>query len=227
MAIALIVAAGRGERLGTDVPKAFVPLAGRPMIEWSVRALRSVGTVERIVVALPPGATAPEGTVGVPGGAVRSASVRAALGAAGPGEPVLVHDAARPLVTAELARSALRALDQDGGWDAAVCAAAMTDTVKQTAGRGTIAVTTTLDRSALWRVQTPQVFRRRALEEALNASEAELAAASDDAWLLECRGARVRIVVSPPENLKVTTPIDLRVAELLLAERDSRRQAPC
>jgi 2-C-methyl-D-erythritol 4-phosphate cytidylyltransferase len=79
MTVALVVAAGRGERLGADGPKAFVVLAGRPMLEWSVAALRAVDAVERIVVALPEGADAPAGTIGVIGGAERSHSVRAAL----------------------------------------------------------------------------------------------------------------------------------------------------
>src|SRR5438067_4261491 len=90
MAVALIVAAGRGERLGTGRPKALVPLAGRPMLEWSVEALRAVGSVERIVVALPADEldAAPEGTVAVAGGEARSHSVREALRASGDGDPV-------------------------------------------------------------------------------------------------------------------------------------------
>ena len=83
MAVALIVAAGSGERLGFGRPKAFVPLAGREMLTFSVAALRAVGEIERIVVALPPGEQAPEGIIGVPGGSVRSESVRNALAAAG------------------------------------------------------------------------------------------------------------------------------------------------
>src|SRR5205823_4593005 len=98
MAVALIVAAGRGERLGSGRPKAFVTLAGKPMLQWSVEALRAVPSVARIVVALPVDAVseAPAGTLGVAGGAVRSESVRLALEAAGDGDPVVVHDAARP-----------------------------------------------------------------------------------------------------------------------------------
>src|ERR1700737_3266858 len=99
MALALVVAAGRGERLGAGMPKAMLELAGRPMLEWSGAALLAVRAVGRVVGALPPGASAPSGSVGVAGGATRSASVRAALAAAGPGDPVLVHDAARPLLT--------------------------------------------------------------------------------------------------------------------------------
>src|SRR4051794_21299034 len=100
MAVALLVAAGSGERLGGGRPKAFVELAGRPMLAWSLEALRAAGLTE-VVVALPPGEPAPPETVGVPGGTTRSESVRAALAAAPPDDDVVVHDAARPLVTAE------------------------------------------------------------------------------------------------------------------------------
>ena len=95
MAVALLVAAGSGERLGADRPKAFVVLAGRPMLEWSFAALRAAG-IEDIVVALPPGEAAPAGCTGVEGGATRSESVRRALAEAPPGSEVVVHDAARP-----------------------------------------------------------------------------------------------------------------------------------
>src|SRR4051812_42321898 len=125
-AVALLVAAGSGERLGAARPKAFVTLAGRPMLEWSVAALRAAG-LDEVVVALPPGEQAPRGCVGVPGGETRSASVRAALTAAGEGD-VVVHDAARPLVEPSLFMAALNAL---GGADCAVAAAPMTDTVKE------------------------------------------------------------------------------------------------
>src|SRR3954453_2709295 len=100
MAVAILVAAGSGERLGAGRPKAFVMLAGRPMLEWSLAALRAVG-IDDVVVALPPGEQAPDGTIGVAGGGTRSASVRPALAAAPAGEDVVVHDAARPLVEPE------------------------------------------------------------------------------------------------------------------------------
>jgi 2-C-methyl-D-erythritol 4-phosphate cytidylyltransferase len=213
MAVALLVAAGSGERLGAGVPKAFVPLAGRPMLEWSVEAMRAAG-IEEIVVALPPGAAAPRGCVGVAGGTTRSASVRNALAAALEDEQVVVHDAARPLVTAAHFLGTLAALEHA---DAAIAAAPLTDTVKE-AGVDRL-VTATLDRSSLWAVQTPQAFRRAVLERALAVSDEVLAAATDDAWLVERAGGSVLVVESSPENLKVTTPHDLRVAELLLGAR--------
>jgi 2-C-methyl-D-erythritol 4-phosphate cytidylyltransferase len=216
MAVALLVAAGRGERLGTGGPKAFVMLGGRPMLEWSIAALSAVDEVDRIVVALPPGVHAPAGTIGVAGGAQRSHSVRAALREAGEADVVIVHDAARPMVTPQLVQDCLDTLaahDCDG----AIAAAPVTDTIKESRGEE---VVRTLDRTSLWAVQTPQAFNRDALERALDRDDAELAAATDDAFLVECSGGTVRLVPAPRENLKVTTPLDLRLAELLLAARD-------
>ncbi len=221
MTVALIVAAGRGERLGADGPKALVPLAGSPLLQWSVDALRTVASIARIVVALPPGVSAPAGTIGVPGGAVRSESVRLALAAAGPGDPVLVHDAARPLLTGELAERTIAAALAEGV-DAAIAAAPVTDTIKRVGkkrGEEEGAVIETLDRSSLWAVQTPQVFRRAALDRALEVPDEVLARATDDAWLVERAGGRVVVVEAPRENLKVTTPLDLALAELLIDRR--------
>jgi 2-C-methyl-D-erythritol 4-phosphate cytidylyltransferase len=223
--VALIVAAGRGERLEASRPKALVELAGRPLVQWSVQALRSAPGIGRIVVALPPGAPAPAGTIGVPGGAVRSESVRLALAADGDGRDsdlVLVHDAARPLLTAELVERVIAAARQDGV-DGAIAAAPVTDTVKRVAAG---VVRETLDRSDLWAVQTPQVFRRTALERALDVPDEILARATDDAWLVERRGGTVAVVRAPRENLKVTTELDLAVAELLLARRSAAIAQP-
>lgn len=220
MAVALIVAAGRGERLGSNRPKALVALGGISMLQWSVEALRSVPGVERIVVALPADALdeAPDGTVAVAGGAVRSASVREALRACPDGDPVVVHDAARPLAPARLFERALAQLERSGA-DAVVAAAPVSDTIKEVDASDRHRVTRTLDRARLWAVQTPQVFRRAALERALMAaSDSVLAAATDDAWLVEQAGGVVEVVESSPANLKITTPTDLTLAELLLAE---------
>jgi 2-C-methyl-D-erythritol 4-phosphate cytidylyltransferase len=217
MAVALIVAAGSGERLGAGRPKALVELAGRPMLQWSVDALADAAGVKQIVVAVPPGVSAPEGVTGVTGGASRSESVLRALQAAHEDEIILVHDAARPLLTPALAESVIAALRADPDAQAAIAAAPVTDTIKRADARH--AVTETLSRSELWSVQTPQVFRRAALERALSAPLAELALATDDASLIERAGGRVIVVPSGAENLKVTTRVELRLAELLLAER--------
>jgi 2-C-methyl-D-erythritol 4-phosphate cytidylyltransferase len=183
------------------------------MLEWSVAALRAAA-IEQIVVALPPGEDAPEGCLGVAGGATRSESVLRALAVAPPAEQVLIHDAARPLVRPHHFADTLAALSDA---DAAIVAARVPDTVKE-AGQDRL-VTATLDRSRLWAIQTPQAFRRDVLERALDVDAATLARATDDAWLVEQAGGSVRIVESTPENFKVTTRHDLEVAELLLGER--------
>jgi 2-C-methyl-D-erythritol 4-phosphate cytidylyltransferase len=214
-AVALLVAAGRGERLGSQGPKAFVACAGRPLLEWSVAALQACADVERIVVALPAGVVAPPGTEGVVGGEQRSQSVQAALRRAGDADVVVVHDAARPLLTPQLVQDCLDTLAAED-CDAAIAAAPVADTIKEAEGE---VVVRTLDRSRLWAVQTPQVFRRDLLERALAAPPQVVAAATDDASLVERLGGEVRLVTAPRENLKVTTPDDLRLAELLLGAR--------
>jgi len=204
------VAAGSGERLGASVPKAFVVVGGRPMYAWSLAAIAQAG-IERVVVAVPDGWEIPDG---VRGGTTRSESVRNALAALGPAERVVVHDAARPLVEPALFGRCLAALDAA---DAAIAAARVTDTVKSAGPDG--AVEATLDRSRLWAVQTPQAFRREALERALAEPDAVIRAATDDAMLVERQGGTVRLVEASPANFKVTTPHDLEVAELLLSRR--------
>jgi 2-C-methyl-D-erythritol 4-phosphate cytidylyltransferase len=206
VAVVLIVAAGRGERLGYGAPKALVPLAGRPMVEWSVAHAREAGA--SVVVAMPDGVEAPEGTIRAAGGRTRSHSVRNALAAAPDDDRVVVHDAARPLARAALFTRTLEALDHA---DAAIAAVPMTDTVKEAGADGR--VRRTLDRSALWSIQTPQAFRREMLERALDVADEVLEAATDDAWLVERIGGRVQIIEASRANLKVTTLADVRVAE--------------
>jgi 2-C-methyl-D-erythritol 4-phosphate cytidylyltransferase len=221
MAVALIVAAGRGERLGSVRPKALVPLCGRPMLDWSVAALRAVDAVEQIIVALPAGEldAAPEGTRAVAGGVQRSHSVRNALAVCAGGDPVIVHDAARPLATPQLFTQALLELERHPDAGAVIAAAPVADTIKEVGDDG-VTVARTLNRARLWAVQTPQVFRREALERALaGAGDDELAQATDDAWLVERAGGTVRVLGSDPGNMKITTREDLRMAELLLTQR--------
>ncbi|MGI8579760.1 MAG: 2-C-methyl-D-erythritol 4-phosphate cytidylyltransferase [Solirubrobacteraceae bacterium] len=206
MAVVLIVAAGRGERLGSEQPKALVPLAGRPMVEWSVAHAREAGAT--VVVAMPDGFDAPAGTIRADGGRTRSHSVRNALAVAPEDDQVVVHDAARPLADAELFARTLAALEDS---DAAIAAVRIVDTVKEADANGR--VKRTLDRSLLWSVQTPQAFRREVLERALDVPDDILEAATDDAWLVERVGGSVRLVEASRANLKVTTVEDVRVAE--------------
>jgi 2-C-methyl-D-erythritol 4-phosphate cytidylyltransferase len=197
------------------------------MLHWSVDALREVQAVTEIVIALPCEAldAAPPGTIAVAGGQQRSHSVRNALDGCLTGDIVIVHDAARPLTPPQLFADALAELIAHPDADAVVAAAPVTDTIKEV-GEDGHTVTRTVPRARLWAVQTPQVFRRAALARVLGeASDAELASATDDAALIEQAGGRVRVLRSDPSNLKVTTATDLQVAELLLARRRTTRPA--
>jgi 2-C-methyl-D-erythritol 4-phosphate cytidylyltransferase len=240
-----VAAAGPGQRLGAGGPKAFVPLAGRPMVEWSIAALRSAAGVRSIVVACPPGHIHELGghDLGVvEGGATRAQSVANALEAVGT-ELVAIHDAARPLVTPELVEGVVETLRADPEAAGAIAAAPVSDTIKQVreadstpAGRTKDALTplyganaplveTTVDRDRLWAAQTPQVFRTEALREALRGDPERVAAATDEAMLVEAAGGRVLIYPAAPENLKVTTRFDLEVAEMVLQARPGRGSA--
>ena len=208
--VGIVPAGGSGERLGADRPKAFVVCAGRPLIEWSLDVLHQV--CDRVIVA------APHGYVELPdfvhGGESRSASVRNAVEAAPEASVFVVHDAARPLVTRELVERCVAALEP--GVDGAIAAIPMTDTVKEVAPDGR--VLRTLDRSTLWAVQTPQVFRADILRRALERDAAALAAATDDAWLVDDVGGVITVVEAFPQNIKVTHESDLRIVEALLAD---------
>jgi 2-C-methyl-D-erythritol 4-phosphate cytidylyltransferase len=222
---AIVAAAGSGDRLGGDTPKALVELAGRPLMAWSLAALAASKAVEEVVIAAPDGyeeeiaavareAAAEISTDVVAGGESRSHSVANGLEAVAEAAIVVVHDAARPLVTAELVDRSVAQLER-WGCDAVIAAARATDTIKEAGAGGR--VTATLERSSLWAVQTPQTFRVEALRRAVDG--AELDRAYDDAQLVEAIGGDVRIVESSRDNLKITTPFDLRVAELLLETR--------
>jgi 2-C-methyl-D-erythritol 4-phosphate cytidylyltransferase len=227
---ALIAAAGSGERLGAGGPKAFVPLGGRPMIAWSLDACLACGSVAAVVVAVPAGhehgLDGTAGVVTVDGGATRAESVANAL-ARVETELVAIHDAARPLLTAALIDDLVAELTTAPDADAVIAAAPVADTVKKVRltsepSEGPDArrvIRDTLDRSELWAAQTPQVFRTEALRAALDVDPAVRDAATDEAMLIEAAGGTVLVHDPGVANLKVTTPVDLRVAELLLAER--------
>ena len=236
----MIAAAGSGLRLGAGGPKAFVSLAGRPLVEWSIAAFRAAPSVRSIVVACPPGHVhdlAGRDLAVVDGGATRAQSVSNALEAVGT-ELVAIHDAARPLVTPELIEGVVRTLEANPGAAGAIAATPVTDTIKQVAveltpDSGCNAFSThevekalhpvgeTLDRGRLWAAQTPQVFGVAALREALASDPGIAESSTDEAMIVEAAGGRILLHRSPPENLKVTTPLDLRLAELLLAEREA------
>ncbi len=185
------------------------------MVDWSIEVLAAV--CDRVVVAVPEGYEQDaDGHERVVGGGSRSESVRNALAAAPEAEIAVVHDAARPLLTEELVERCVAAIHAPGV-AGAVAAAPVTDTIKQADDAGR--VLRTLDRGTLWAIQTPQVFWVDPLRAALDTDAATLAAATDDAGLVEAAGGTVAIVEGPRENLKVTTPLDLRVAQLLLKAR--------
>jgi 2-C-methyl-D-erythritol 4-phosphate cytidylyltransferase len=183
------------------------------MWEWSADVLGDL--CDSVVFAVPAGYEEGEGPWRVRGGESRSESVSFALDVVPDADIVVVQDAARPLVTRELVERCIAQV-QDG-WDGAIAAAPVTDTIKETDGHGR--VVRTLDRSALWSIQTPQAFRAAVLRRALEAEPHVLAGATDDASLVEGAGGSVRVVDAPRENLKVTVPADLRLAEQLLSER--------
>ena len=196
------------------------------MIEWSIDAFRACDSVRSIVVAAPPGhigELAGHDLAVVPGGETRAQSVSNALEAVGTGY-VAIHDAARPLLTPELVEALVAGLDANPEAAGAIAAAPVTDTIKRGSFRTNSdrkeprVVEGTEDRAQLWRAQTPQVFRTEALREALAAAERP-EEATDEAMLVEAAGGTVLIHPVAEQNLKVTTPLDLRVAELLLAER--------
>lgn len=209
------------------------------MIEWSLDAFSRCEAVAAVVVAVPPGEGPPghhpdHGLVGpadvptafVAGGATRAESVSNALTEVGT-ELVAIHDAARPLVTAALLEALVADLDAAPEADAVIAAAPVADTVKRESTRHFASsegvncrvVAETVDRSVLWAAQTPQVFRTEALRAALAVDAAARDGATDEAMLIEAAGGTVLLHEVTEPNLKVTTPFDLRVAELLLAER--------
>ena len=224
MATALLAAAGSGERLGAGIPKALVEIAGRPMAAWSLLAFDAAETIDAVVIAAPPAAVAELAQLAsqvapglsssvVAGGDSRSESVaRALVETPEDVDVVAVHDAARPLVTPQLLDRCIVQLER---WacDGVIAAARAADTIKEPDAGGRVLAT--LERSRLWAVQTPQVFRAQALARALG--EGDLGRAYDDAQLVEAAGGDVRIVEAPRQNLKITTTLDLRIASELLA----------
>jgi len=198
------------------------------MVEWSIAAFRACESVHSIVVAVPPGhigELAGHDLGVVEGGATRAQSVSNALEAVGTAY-VAIHDAARPLLTLELVEALVADLDAAEEAAGVIAAAPVNDTIKRASLQSStsevqdrqLAIEATEDRSRLWRAQTPQVFRTPALREALAAAEWPKEA-TDESMLVEAAGGTVLIHPVAEQNLKVTTPLDLRIAELLLAER--------
>jgi 2-C-methyl-D-erythritol 4-phosphate cytidylyltransferase len=220
----VIVAAGRGVRLGGSQPKQYVPIAGVPMLLRAIRPFSCHPEVRQVVVVLPSDdAAAPPGWLAphlgdalrvVAGGAERSDSVARGLDALDAScGIVLVHDAARPFVSRDVLDVVIAAARAGEG---AVPAVPVADTLKQADAGGHVA--RTVPRDGLWRAQTPQGFPRELLVRAHAQARADGVSGTDDASLVERLGGRVRLVAGDPRNLKVTTADDLALAELLAAQ---------
>jgi 2-C-methyl-D-erythritol 4-phosphate cytidylyltransferase len=218
---AVLVAAGRGERLGGDRPKAFAALGGRVLLAESLERLEASEWIDAIVVVVPEEWEEPaillaeelgagKVNAAVPGGTTRAGSVRAGL-AEVPDDVLiaLVHDAARPLASDEVIGRVLGGLGEN--WDGVVAGLPLADTVKRVDAHGSVAET--VDRAGLYAIQTPQAFPVATLREALQHGDD----ASDCAGLVEQAGGRVRVVEGDPRLFKITTVSDLAFVETLLA----------
>ena len=213
---ALIPAAGSGQRLGHG-PKAFVQIGGRSLLERSVAAL--AGHVDEVLVALPAGMTLPEGVQAraIVGGPTRQESVLRLLEATG-ADLVLIHDAARPFLSAATVQAVLEAVQRTG---AVTVAHPLADTLLRADG---VMWGNLVERAGLWAVQTPQAGRRDWLLAAHQKAETEGYSATDDAGLLHWAGHAVGLVPGEAALFKVTTPGDLLLAEALAAVWDAREQ---
>lgn len=222
---AVVVAAGKGTRMGTADRKPFLPLAEKPIVVHTLEALSGAGVAEIVLVV---GAVDVERAerlcaqysldkvrAVVTGGAERQHSVREGLLRLKT-EWALVHDGVRPFVTPDMVRRSVEAARETGG---AVAAVPVKDTIKLADESGRVAATP--DRSRLWAVQTPQVFRREALIGALDAALADGFVGTDDASVAERAGIPVQLVMGDYRNIKITTPEDLALAALWLKEGES------
>ena len=225
---AVIVAAGKGERLGTRVPKPFLPVCGVPLLVHTLRSFDQAHLLSTLVVVI-----APECEqlcrellqVHGPfrcnirlahGGPQRQDSVRLGLAALDAGcDIVVIHDAARPFISPTVIHTSIRVADQVG---AALVAEPVADTLKRAEkmNRSDLRVAETLPRQDVWLAQTPQTFRVELIRDAHQCALAEAIHATDDASLVEKTGGTVQIVPGERRNFKMTTPDDLRLATLLL-----------
>jgi len=217
-AVAIVLAAGRGERMDSPIPKALMPFDGATVVARAVERAAAAAPITSVIVVAPSGFVDPvrEAVVGfgvdavVAGGETRQASVVAGLSAvAADVERILCHDAARPLASPDLFTRVLEALE---GWDGVVPVLRVVDTVKRVQGDR---VEGTEPRDGLALAQTPQAFLATALRDAHERAAADGFEGSDDALLLERAGYRVRAIDGERTNLKITTPDDVRLAEAL------------
>lgn len=225
--VAIIPGAGRGLRMGGEVPKQFLRLGGQPLLVQTLRVLQASPTIHEILLAVPPSdrqycvdqIIGPHGltkvTKVVSGGAQRQDSVRHALAEVSPEtDIVVVHDAVRPFLTVRMIEEVVEHARVHG---AAIIAVPVRDTLKQVGQDGTIE--RTVDRRHLWQAQTPQAFRRDWLEHAHHQATLAGVHATDDADLVERLGHKVYVVEGSGDNIKVTRREDLAIGEAILAAR--------
>jgi len=220
---AILLAGGAGARMGADFNKVYLPLSGRPVLAWSMLTLARCPDITHLIITAAAGEEKEAARLAAlygedklagiaTGGKERSQSVAAALSCLPEDTSiVLIHDGARPLLAYEDLTAVLAGAKQ-AGYDGALLAEPVTDTIKEVTD---LTVSRTLPRERLWRAQTPQVFKK----DLLLAAYAQNTAATDDASLVEALGGRLLVVPARSCNLKLTTPLDLELAELLLSKR--------
>jgi 2-C-methyl-D-erythritol 4-phosphate cytidylyltransferase len=224
MNVAIIAAAGIGRRMGSG-GKQYLPLRGEPVLAHALRAFQACFEVYQIIIVsaevdidrcrdLVKKYDFGKVTQIIKGGEERQDSVFNALQVVPKqAEIVVVHDGARPLVTPEIIK---RSLDELEGWDGVIVGVPAKDTLKLVEAQ---AVVETLDRERIWQVQTPQVFRADLLTEAYRAAITKGYYGTDDAALMEQLGYKIKVTMGSYENIKITTPEDLVIAEAILAQR--------
>lgn len=207
--------------------KQFALLAGEPVLVRTLHAFQQASSIDKIIIVVATSdldrladevaAAGLDKVAGcAAGGAERQDSVESGLGLVPESiDVVAIHDGARPLVTPDLIDRSVASLP---GWDGVVVAVPVTDTVKAVSGE---TVRATLDRSGLWAVQTPQVFPRSTIVDAYTKARRDGFVGTDDASLVERVGGRVRVIEGSRDNLKITTPEDLAVAQVILESRDA------
>ncbi len=230
---ALVPAAGHGVRMGSNIPKQFLTLGLAPLIIHTLRTMEATPGIRDIIVMIPQNSE-PKGlevlvntyeltkvTNIIEGGNTRQDSVSLGLQAASLDTDIIViHDGVRPFATPEMFEHCIRAAQDVEG---AIIATKIQDTVKRVSQEGTIKET--VDRTSLWAAQTPQVFQYRALQEALRCAYTDGVQMTDEAGLLERLGYTIKVVEGTSHNLKITTPKDLALAELLLQSTAASRPA--
>lgn len=228
--VAIVAAGGIGSRFGSSINKQFIHLRGKPILAWSLEALQLCHLINDIILVVPEKEISSTQSMVkeyafskvsrvIAGGRERQDSVYNGLKAAGnSADIVVVHDGARPLIAPEIVSEAILGLE---GYDGTLVAVPVKDTIKETlSGPAEPIVNKTLDRSRLWSVQTPQVFRFTTLMQALDQAKQDGFSGTDDASFVEHYGGKIKVISGSYKNIKITTPEDLAIAEVFIAQPD-------